>query len=474
MVRRDTTANWTLANPVLSAGEPALDTTTGLVRYGDGITPWADLPSSSDVIDQAAAAAATVAVEAKFANPTTITALSATYAPASQRTVNGVKPPKVGKVVTTFQPGHGFTNYNGTLASVVDDATVKAMGNQSLTVTTKSDATGGNTQNAALPAFDATGKDLTVTLRVDDVTNLTQLAVYATSDASFASYYLWTVEDNGGDAQQFFKSTEWQSLTLSFADATVVGTPNRAALTVLRLRAQCANGSSTTVHYNRIALVPAATQAVVSICTDDLYASNWSLMRPILDNYGFAATAYAIPERATSQYVSLSQLHQLEDVNGWEVAGHGLTNLTTLSIADAEKDVVATRSWLQGNGFRGVDHFAYPNGGFNPAIEAVMRRLYRSCRTTIFRTVHETLPPANAYRLRARSLSNVTPPATSIAAITAAAANPSWYILVVHDLVASTADDGTEYLAADFDSICASIASQGIAVKTVGDVLAGM
>jgi lysophospholipase L1-like esterase len=42
-LRRDTAANWTSINPTLSVGEPALETDTGKVKYGDGATPWASL-----------------------------------------------------------------------------------------------------------------------------------------------------------------------------------------------------------------------------------------------------------------------------------------------------------------------------------------------------------------------------------------------------------------------------------------------
>ena len=39
-LRRDTAANWALVNPILSAGEPGLETDTGKVKYGDGTTRW--------------------------------------------------------------------------------------------------------------------------------------------------------------------------------------------------------------------------------------------------------------------------------------------------------------------------------------------------------------------------------------------------------------------------------------------------
>ena len=43
-LRRDTAANWALINPVLSAGEPGLDTDALKVKYGNGVSAWNDLP----------------------------------------------------------------------------------------------------------------------------------------------------------------------------------------------------------------------------------------------------------------------------------------------------------------------------------------------------------------------------------------------------------------------------------------------
>ena len=49
-VKRDTSANWESVNPVLSVGEPGLETDTGIVKYGDGKTSWNELsaPPSGD------------------------------------------------------------------------------------------------------------------------------------------------------------------------------------------------------------------------------------------------------------------------------------------------------------------------------------------------------------------------------------------------------------------------------------------
>jgi hypothetical protein len=46
-LRRDTAAAWASINPTLGEGEPALETDTLLVKYGDGATEWNDLDYSA-------------------------------------------------------------------------------------------------------------------------------------------------------------------------------------------------------------------------------------------------------------------------------------------------------------------------------------------------------------------------------------------------------------------------------------------
>ena len=43
-LRRDTTANWAAANPILQLAEPGLNTDLYALKYGDGVTAWNDLP----------------------------------------------------------------------------------------------------------------------------------------------------------------------------------------------------------------------------------------------------------------------------------------------------------------------------------------------------------------------------------------------------------------------------------------------
>lgn len=49
-LRRDTAINWAIINPVLSNGEPGIETDTNRIKYGDGASSWTQLPYASGLI----------------------------------------------------------------------------------------------------------------------------------------------------------------------------------------------------------------------------------------------------------------------------------------------------------------------------------------------------------------------------------------------------------------------------------------
>ena len=49
--RRGVALQWSNANPILSQGEPGYETDTGLLKMGDGLTPWNSLNYYSDVLN---------------------------------------------------------------------------------------------------------------------------------------------------------------------------------------------------------------------------------------------------------------------------------------------------------------------------------------------------------------------------------------------------------------------------------------
>ncbi len=50
-IRRDSIANWEAEDPVLAEGEPGLETDTGKLKFGDGISAWTMLSYAGGLVD---------------------------------------------------------------------------------------------------------------------------------------------------------------------------------------------------------------------------------------------------------------------------------------------------------------------------------------------------------------------------------------------------------------------------------------
>ncbi|MFW0773544.1 hypothetical protein ACLRGI_10285, partial [Paenarthrobacter nitroguajacolicus] len=83
-LRRGTAANWASVNPVLGQGEPGIETDTGKLKFGNGVTAWLALPYASEGPEGPPGVADDASVEDLITTPgtATATALNATYARA--------------------------------------------------------------------------------------------------------------------------------------------------------------------------------------------------------------------------------------------------------------------------------------------------------------------------------------------------------------------------------------------------------
>lgn len=97
-IRRDTAANWTATNPVLAAGEPAVESDTGKTKTGDGIRNWVTLPYESEAglssavpspVGTAAAGTATSASRADHVHALPSAISCATITTSGNATVGG-------------------------------------------------------------------------------------------------------------------------------------------------------------------------------------------------------------------------------------------------------------------------------------------------------------------------------------------------------------------------------------------------
>lgn len=97
-IRRDTAANWTAGNPVLAAGEPAIETDTGKTKTGDGIRNWTSLPYDIEAVlassnpaaaGTAAAGTAKTAARADHVHPVPTSIATDTLTTTGNVTVGG-------------------------------------------------------------------------------------------------------------------------------------------------------------------------------------------------------------------------------------------------------------------------------------------------------------------------------------------------------------------------------------------------
>lgn len=384
-----------------------------------------------------------------------------------------VQPPVITSYVERFQSGHGWTILGGG-ASVTDDTDDFVVGSQCATFQTRTDGVARSAEKSGYSASLADSQ-VAVTFKIADTTNVTEVILFA-GDTAFSNYYQWTIHNDGTvEAQRWFKSGEWVTAVLSFAGAAVVGSPSKSTIQRLRFRVGTSNGAAaTTVKLNAIGKVAESSafpNGVVSIAFDDIYASTWTKARLKMSEYGYGGTVYGIADRVGDTYLTAAQLRALEGV-GWEIGVHGNSDISAMTPAEAEADVLAEKAAFAALGLRGVNHYAYPQGGFSVEVMQMLRRYFTSARTISYRQT-ETIRPADAMRLRSYSPSNTTLATALTAAITAAYNNKAWLILTFHD-IADTASVSTQYSTANFATVIDHINSTGIPVRTVGDVLSSI
>lgn len=108
-LRRDTAANFTSANPVLSEGEPAFDTTNQILKVGDGVTAWNSLAQLYDIAGINANATAISAHSTRLTNLETYSPLG-----SGTGTVTGITWRNLTELALA---GEKITNGNFTLSS---------------------------------------------------------------------------------------------------------------------------------------------------------------------------------------------------------------------------------------------------------------------------------------------------------------------------------------------------------------------
>jgi peptidoglycan/xylan/chitin deacetylase (PgdA/CDA1 family) len=202
----------------------------------------------------------------------------------------------------------------------------------------------------------------------------------------------------------------------------------------------------------------------VTLAFDDGWADAHEVAFPLLEKAGMRATAYVIPRLLGSdRYLTQGQVDELHAA-GWDIAGHGAEALTSLSAAALDEELRSTSSWLQERGYRGAEHYAYPNGAFSQQVLQATGRYFATGRT--INPVSQAPAAASALQLGAVSVYPAFGQDTLQALITSAVTSGEWLQITFHRL-AGEPELTTEFSVQRFSETVDFLVEHGVTVLTV-------
>jgi peptidoglycan/xylan/chitin deacetylase (PgdA/CDA1 family) len=390
--------------------------------------------------------------------------------------------PRITRIWDAMTSGWTAQTAGGTYTHVAEGLTGAGTALKIVTTSTVSSATARSA--VYNPVLDLSTGNLGVWIKVQGLSQLSECWLQVSSDDFATNNLLWVIE-NFPTTRPFLIDGEWAFVTLALHEAQATGTTDLEAINRARIRLLTPSTAGATVWIDALAQIaaPAAT-GVCAITFDDSHASQFTTARPIMDVYGFPATAYNIVsliDEGTG--FTLDQAKQLHRLHGWEMAAHALTmdyhqpGLVNTDMTDAQlhENFRGLRRWLIEHGFgSGADHYAYPGGAFDRRVLDIISQYFASARTIASAESNggpiETYPVADPHRLRICNVFDTTPTATLTAEIDRAVTAKTWLILVFHQIV-TTATSSIQYSTANFTTVMAHLFASGLPVRTVGDVL---
>jgi peptidoglycan/xylan/chitin deacetylase (PgdA/CDA1 family) len=230
------------------------------------------------------------------------------------------------------------------------------------------------------------------------------------------------------------------------------------------------NGWLQTDDYSLTPYTPTGfNRALLTMTFDDGHEDNATTALPTLNQYGIKTTqCYA------TTFIEGQSQQAKDDVlafknSGHEICSHTVTHpyLTTVNPSTLTYELQHSKQYLESLIGQPVTNFASPYGDYNKAVNAEIKKFYRSHRTTDegYNSKDNFAP----YSLRVQNILNTTTAEQVAAWIAKAQATKTWLILVYHRIGTNPEDyDSTPAM---FQQHVQKIIASGITIKTTNGAL---
>lgn len=390
------------------------------------------------------------------------------------------------RVILIPASGHGWSMTTGASGSAVTEDTNRPgpFSDRSIKVSRVTDNAELISPMLAAP-IDLTDGPITVWVYLPDEAPK-GIFVQALSNGGTGNFYQW---DRYGVAATGSSSPHvdgWTAFELFYSSTTtMVGTPDPANITQLRIRA---SGNDTIVWLGGIVQRPTPElfpNGVASIYFDDGYSSTYDLAMPVLASRGAVGVVSVIAASVgESGFMDVPTLRKLQERSGWEICGHSWSpngaeyRLDQFDPKELEDEFRNLKAWLVANGFE-TETWVSPGGVSNAGIWDVGRKFF---------AIHRGVAPAGTNGIRQASESASPQPmypaflpsanfhvadmtvANMKAALDAIKAKKSWGSLTFHE-VTTGASSGLSASVADLSEVIAYANTIGVPIRTPRQVL---
>lgn len=329
----------------------------------------------------------------------------------------------------------------------------------------ESQGNGGNVQLAAMniPSFSLEGSRLEIWIKVKNLEALRDLWIFAASDNRFENRIVYMISE---DRTQLMEGV-WTKISLPQSAGRMWGTPDLKDLRYFQIWMNDKGSAPASLEIGPINLENNLFTGAAVLTFDDGWETQYTRAAPIMQEYGFAGTAYVIPANVGKDgFMSLDQIINLKDEYRWSIGAHDLKRLDFLNVDELKNIFEKNKPFFNNLSIDRPD-FSYPNGKMSPALIETLPQYYSSGRSII--EYSESQPPGDPYRLRTINIVPGISRELIQSRLAEAQLNGELAILIFHKITENKEYE-TEISEEEFRFICQMISDSGIEVKTMSEL----